>query len=248
MTLSMCPINVIREQPHAQLLQDDHNVSVLSPNQYVEQNTRRLQARHDKTELCHIRLFPQTQKGRCEKGRVGHHLRGTGKPRPSYTSLTGQQATNHICNSSQDKWIGTVETATEHQLHWPKNLMPSWMATLRSRTWLTQPALNIIDQRFARCANKIAVVVPLSEIIDLRFDDSEDGDEGEEEVIEVDAPVGPNTSSNSKAAEKEEAPQTAPSQQIKRELQVFKPNIHKLNDPRVRFSVSLRTKAKRAVL
>ena len=91
------------------------------------------------------------------------------------------------------------------------------------------------------------MVVPLSEIIDLRFDDSEDGDEGEE-VVEVDAPVGPNTPSNSKAAEKEKTPQTAPSQQIKRELQVFKPNIHKLNDPRVCFSVSLLTTAKRAVI
>jgi hypothetical protein len=113
---------------------------------------------------------------------------------------------------------------------------------------LTQPALNIIDQRFSRCANKIAVVVPLSEIIDLEFDDSEDGDEreGEEEVDEVDAPVGPNTSSNSKAAKKAKAPQTASSHQIKRELPVFKPNLHKLNDPGVRFSISRLTAAKRA--
>lgn len=87
------------------------------------------------------------------------------------------------------------------------------------------------------------MVVPLSEIIDLGFDDSDDGnEEGEgEEVVEVDA------RSNSKAAKKVKAPQTSSSHQIKRDLPVFKPNLHKLNDPRVRFSrISSHTTASRA--
>ncbi|EDR04681.1 uncharacterized protein LACBIDRAFT_303981 [Laccaria bicolor S238N-H82] len=155
---------------------------------------------------------------------------------PKLKRADAKKAEWAIISEVLDKWIGTVETATEHQLRWPKNLMPSWMATLRSRTWLTQPALTIIDQRFSRCANKIAVVVPLSQIIDLEFDDSEDGEEGQEEVVEGDAPGGAGTSSNSNSRaakkEKEKAPPPTSSHQVKREPPVFKPNIHKLNDPR----------------